>query len=71
MDRATIPFVSGKSVVVVRKVPAYVCENCGEPFMAGHVVDVVSGLLSKAKSLGAELSMVTYAEEEDEALLPR
>lgn len=39
--------------------------------MAGHVVDVVSGLLSKAKSLGAELSMVTYAEEEDEALLPR
>lgn len=70
-DRATIPFVSGKSVLVVRDVPAYICEDCGEPFMAGNVVDVVTRLLEQAKSLGADLSMVTYAEEEDGALLPR
>ena len=64
-----MPFVLGKTVVVVRDVPAFICQNCDEPFMTSRATDVVTELLSRLQSLGAELSIVSYADTEDEALL--
>ncbi len=64
VDVATIPFILGDNVVVVIKgVPAEVCSNCHEPFVAGRVTDQVSALLRQLKSLRSEVSVVTYAEQ--------
>ena len=67
---ATVPFVLGKAVAIVRDAPAFICENCDEPFMTSHTTDIVTKLLSRLQSLGAELSVVSYADEANEALLP-
>jgi YgiT-type zinc finger domain-containing protein len=62
-DIATIPFIlSNDTVVVIKGVPAEVCSNCHEPFVAGNVTDQVSALLRQLKSLRSEVSVVTYAE---------
>ena len=64
LDVATIPFILDDNVVVVVKdVPAEVCGDCHEPFVAGRVTDQVTALLRQLKSLRSEVSVVTYAEQ--------
>ena len=64
LDVATIPFILGDNVVVVVKgIPAEVCSNCHEPFVAGRVTDQVAALLRQLKSLRSEVSVVTYVEQ--------
>jgi YgiT-type zinc finger domain-containing protein len=63
LDVATIPFILGEDMVVVIKgIPAEVCSNCHEPFVAGRVTDQVSALLRQLKLLRSEVSVVTYSE---------
>jgi YgiT-type zinc finger domain-containing protein len=59
-ERATIPFVLGKTVAVIKQVPAEVCDACGEPFLHAEATDVVSSLLEKALASSAEVSVMTY-----------
>lgn len=48
VEIATIPFVLGRSVAVIKQVPAEVCDTCGEPFLHAEAADVVSLLLDTA-----------------------
>ena len=57
---ATIPFVLGNTVAVIKQVPAEVCDACGEPFLHAEATDVVSSLLEKALASSAEVSVMTY-----------
>jgi YgiT-type zinc finger domain-containing protein len=57
---ATIPFVLGKTVAVIKQVPADVCDSCGEPFLQAEATDVVTSLLDKALASSAEVSVMTY-----------
>lgn len=62
-DTATIPFILGNNaVVVIKGVPAEVCDTCHEPFVAGRITDQVLALLRQLKSLHSEVSVVSYAE---------
>jgi YgiT-type zinc finger domain-containing protein len=62
-DIATVPFILGNNmVVVIKNVPAEVCDTCHEPFVAGRVTDQVTTLLRQLKSLRSEVSVVTYSE---------
>ncbi len=47
-ENATIPFVFGRTVVIVREVPAEVCGSCGEAFMSGDVTDLVMDSVEKS-----------------------
>lgn len=60
VELATIPFVLGKSVAVIKQVPAEVCDACGEPFLHAEATDVVGSLLEKALASSAEVSVMTY-----------
>jgi len=60
-ELATIPFVVGDAVVVIRDVPAEVCRSCREPYLAGSVVDRVTAHLARLSALRAEVSVVTYS----------
>lgn len=57
---ATIPFVLGKTVAVIKQVPAEVCDACGEPFLHADASDTVTSLLDKALASSAEVSVMTY-----------
>lgn len=57
---ATIPFVLGKSVAVIKEVPAEICEACGEPFLGAEATDAVAELLARARAAGAEVTVMTY-----------
>ncbi|HEX2687432.1 MAG TPA: type II toxin-antitoxin system MqsA family antitoxin [Kofleriaceae bacterium] len=60
VELATVPFVLGKNVAVIKQVPAEVCDTCGEPFLHGDATDVVTALLDKALASSAEVSVMTY-----------
>ncbi|MEZ4867199.1 MAG: YgiT-type zinc finger protein [Caldilineaceae bacterium] len=60
---ATIPFILAHDIVVVlKKVPAEVCANCQEPFVAGRATDQVVKLLRQVKALHSEVAVLTYVE---------
>ena len=61
---ATIPFVLGSNVVVIKQVPAEVCEQCGEPILRSEVAGVVDGVLKKARTSGFEISVINYEQLE-------
>ena len=57
---ATIPFVLGETVIVVKSVPAEICGNCHEPFTTGRVTDEIMALLRQLRTVNAEVSVVHY-----------
>ena len=61
---ATIPFVSGKAVVLIKNVPAEVCQSCHEPYTTGKVTDRVTELLRQARAFPVEISVISYSEFE-------
>ena len=61
-QRATIPFVLGKVVVVVKDVPAEVCQNCSEAFLTGMATDQLTKLLERFVRLPVEVSVTSYSE---------
>ncbi len=61
--KATVPFVVGDSVIVIKKVPAEICQRCNEPYMAGEVVDKITALLDNFEPFRAEVLVVSYEED--------
>lgn len=61
---ATIPFILGNTVIVVKDVPAEICSNCHEPYMTGEVTDRITVLLNQLRSLLAEVSIVSCSQLE-------
>lgn len=60
---ATIPFIlNNDRVVVIKGVPAEICNNCHEPFMNGHVTDEVMALLNQLQLLGSEVTVLSFPE---------
>jgi YgiT-type zinc finger domain-containing protein len=65
---ATLPFVVGSSVVIIKQVPAEVCSQCSEAIMDSEVAQVVDGMLKQAQRSGFEVTIATF--EQKEALTP-
>ncbi len=59
---ATVPFVLAETVIVIKHVPAEICQNCHEPFIAGKVTDRVTDLLNQLRTLQTEVSIVSFGE---------
>ncbi len=59
---ASIPFVIGNSVIVVKRVPAEVCAQCGEATVVSEVAEILDGLLKQVKRPGMEVTVVSYDE---------
>lgn len=57
---ATIPFVLQGPVVVIRDVPAEVCTERNEPFLAGGATDTVTRVLSNLQTLNAEVPLISF-----------
>lgn len=48
---ATIPFLIGGTVIMVKNAPAEIYAECDEPFLAGGATDEVLRLLGNLQSL--------------------
>lgn len=59
---AQVPFFLKNTVVIVKGVPAEICQSCHEPFMTGIATDRITALLSQARAIQAEVLVLTYAE---------
>jgi YgiT-type zinc finger domain-containing protein len=57
----TVTLERGKTVVVVRDVPADVCENCGEYYLDSTVAQEVYRRAEAAVARNAEVEIVRYA----------
>ncbi len=58
--RATIPFLFAESAVLVKGVPAEICQSCHEPFVAGAETDTIVTMLNQLRALRIEVSVVAY-----------
>jgi YgiT-type zinc finger domain-containing protein len=57
---ATLPFLIGERVVVIKSVPAEICSDCGEAYMKSGVVGRIESILDRLEELRSEMSVVSY-----------
>lgn len=60
-DSTTIvPFFINDKVIVVKDVPAEVCEECSEAYMKSSVTGRIEDLLDKIEALDSDMSIIHY-----------
>ena len=57
---ATVTLERGSATVVIKSVPAQVCENCGEHYLSEETSADVLTLADEAVRHGAEVEVVRY-----------
>lgn len=58
---ATVTLERGQTTVVIKDVPADVCENCGEYYLSEEVTEKVQNLAEQAFKNGVEIEVLRYA----------
>jgi YgiT-type zinc finger domain-containing protein len=62
MAAANIPFMLKHGVVLIKNVPAEVCQSCREPYTHGAVTDRLTFLLSQMSAFPTEIAVIAYTE---------
>ena len=57
---ADMPFRVGKGFLLVKGVPAQVCGDCGEPYVAGTAIDRIDEIVAEVRKIGTEISVVSF-----------
>ncbi len=57
----TVTLERGRTTVVIKDVPAQICENCGEYYLDQDVTETVQKLAEHAFELGVEIEVLRYA----------
>ena len=58
----TITVERGTMILVIRRVPAHVCEQCGEEYIAGEVHEQLEKLVDRAEGEGVQFAVRDFAE---------
>jgi YgiT-type zinc finger domain-containing protein len=59
--KATVSLQRGESIIVIKGVPADVCDNCGEYYLSESNTANVLKLAETAVKNGAEVELLRYA----------
>jgi YgiT-type zinc finger domain-containing protein len=59
--KATVTLVRGETAVIVKGVPAEICDNCGEYYLSEVVAQHVYDLAEAAARRRAEVEILRYA----------
>ena len=59
--KVTHTFHRGETLVVIRDIPADVCDVCGEAYFSSEVAKVIEGLVNDAVRKGTEVQILRYA----------
>jgi YgiT-type zinc finger domain-containing protein len=57
----TVTLERGQTVVVLRDVPAQICDNCGEYYLDSDIATRASALVDDAVKHGAEVEIIRFA----------
>lgn len=57
----TVPLQRGTATVIIKDVPAEVCENCGEYYLSEQVSNEILRRADAAVANGAEIEIIRYA----------
>lgn len=57
----TVMLQRGETTVVIKAVPADVCENCGEYYLSDEITEKVLELAEEAVRKGAEVEILRFA----------
>lgn len=61
LGSVTVTLTRGELTVVIKGVPAQVCENCGEYYLSDTVTDQVLKLAELAAERNAEVEILRFA----------
>ena len=56
-DFTTVVLTKNDSVVIIKRVPALVCDQCGEYILSGEITKIVLAMAQEAYSKGAEVEV--------------
>ena len=59
--KVTVTLQRGETTVIVKDVPAEVCENCGEYYLEGAVTDQIFAMAEEAVRKHAEVEILRFA----------
>jgi len=57
----TLVFEKGRSTIIIKNVPAEICDNCDESFISENVSREVVELADKEVRKGIEIEILNYA----------
>ncbi|AFZ16463.1 type II toxin-antitoxin system MqsA family antitoxin [Allocoleopsis franciscana] len=57
----TVTLERDESIVIIKRVPAEVCDNCGEYYLSDAITEQVLERAEMAVSKGAEVEIIRYA----------
>ena len=57
----TVTLQRGETTVLVKRVPAEICENCGEYYLTAEVTESLLSRAEAAVKSGTELEIIRYA----------
>ena len=50
----------GSSIIIIKKVPSFVCEQCGEVSYEDHVAHNLERIVDKLRGAEAEITVASY-----------
>jgi YgiT-type zinc finger domain-containing protein len=59
--KVTVTLQRGDTTVIIKGVPAEVCENCGEYYLEGHITDQVLSMAEEAVKKNVEVEILRFA----------
>jgi len=59
--KTTVTLQRGETTVVIKDMPARVCDNCGEYYLAEDMTEQVLGMAESAVSKGVEVEILRWA----------
>ena len=59
--RATVTLQRGETTIVIKDVPAQVCDNCGEYYLSDELSRKVLAMAEAAVRTGAEVEILRWA----------
>ena len=57
---ATVTLQRGETTVIIKAVPADICENCGEYYLSDATTEKVLAMAEDAVSTGAEVEIIRF-----------
>ena len=58
---ATVTLQRGETTIIIKEVPAKVCENCGEYYLSEDITKIILQRAEKAVKNGAEVEILKFA----------
>jgi len=56
----TVTLERGESIIIIKKVPAEICTNCGEYYLSDRITEEILDRAEIAASNGAEVEILRY-----------